>query len=311
MISPAERRALARDITRVANAGVAEALSALGRAVSGASHRIAVTGPPGAGKSTLITGLVRHRLETGSPDRIAVLAVDPSSPVTGGSLLGDRIRMDAIADLPGLFIRSLPSRGARNGLCDNVEDLLELVAGHGFPEIVFETVGVGQSEIDVRALVDTVVLVVPPDAGDSIQTMKAGIIEVADIFVVSRADHPRARRMAKDINSVLERTPLPPGAWRPPVLSTETNGRGLDALSDAITTHAAWRQSQNDAQDVATARRRFHLKSLLGRRIDELLDAAENDQPRDLKSSYDWLLARLATERGQRGLAPSDTESEQ
>jgi LAO/AO transport system kinase len=291
--APAERRALARKITRVANASVAEALSALEGAGTGDSHRIAVTGPPGAGKSTLITGLVQHRLQCGETERLAVLAVDPSSPVSGGSLLGDRIRMDAIADLPGLFIRSLPSRAARNGLCDNVEDVLELVESHAFPEIIFETVGVGQSEIDVRTLADTVVLVVPPDAGDSIQTMKAGIIEIADIFAVNRGDHPRARRMASDINAILDRAPLPEGAWRPPVLLTETTGQGIDALSQAISAHAVWRQMQDNRDERAIARRHYHLKSLLSRRVDEILAELDDRDLDDLKSSYDRLLVRL------------------
>jgi LAO/AO transport system kinase len=291
--APAERRALARKITRVANASVAEALSALEGAATGDSHRIAVTGPPGAGKSTLITGLVQHRLQCAEAERIAVLAVDPSSPVSGGSLLGDRIRMDAIADLPGLFIRSLPSRGARNGLCDNVEDLLELVESYSYSEIIFETVGVGQSEIDVRTLVDTVVLVVPPDAGDSIQTMKAGIIEIADIFAVSRGDQPSARRMASDINAILDRAPLPGGAWRPPVLLTETTGKGIDALSQAISTHAAWRRMQDNREERAIARRHYHLKSLLSRRVDEILAEDRDQNMDDLKSSYNRLLVRL------------------
>jgi len=291
--APAERRTLARKITRVANSSVAEALSALEDGATGASHRIAVTGPPGAGKSTLITGLVQHRLQCTAAERIAVLAVDPSSPVSGGSLLGDRIRMDAIADLPGLFIRSLPSRGARNGLCDNVEDLLELVERYAYPEIIFETVGVGQSEIDVSTLVDTVVLVVPPDAGDSIQTMKAGIIEIADIFAVSRGDQPAARRMASDINAILDRAPLPEGAWRPPVLLTETTGKGIDTLSEAINAHAAWRRMQDNREERAIARRHYHLKSLISRRVDEILAENRDQDLDDLKSSYNRLLVQL------------------
>jgi LAO/AO transport system kinase len=292
--APAERRALARKITRVANASVAEALSVLEGAAAGDSHRIAVTGAPGAGKSTLITGLVQHRLQSGAAERLAVLAVDPSSPVSGGSLLGDRIRMDAIADLPGLFIRSLPSRAARNGLCDNVEDVLELVESHAFPEIIFETVGVGQSEVDVRTLVDTVVLVVPPDAGDSIQTMKARIIEIADIFAVNRCENPRARRMASDINAILDRATLPEGRWRPPVLLTESSGTGMDALSGAITAHGVWRRTHENREERTIARRHYHLKSLLSRRIDEVLAAAgDRDLTDDLKSSYNQLLVRL------------------
>jgi LAO/AO transport system kinase len=287
------RRALARQITRVANASVPEVLTELTGASSGDSHRIALTGPPGAGKSTLISSLVRQRMERGATPRMAVLAVDPSSPVSGGSLLGDRIRMDAIADLPGLFIRSLPSRGARNGLCDNVEDLLALVESHGYPEILFETVGVGQSEIDVRALVDTVVLVVPPDAGDSVQTMKAGIIEVADIFVVSRGGMPNARRMASDINAILDRVSAAQGVWRAPVILTDTDGTGLEALSDAIDAHAAWLDAAQNRKERARARRAYHLRMLLNRRLDEILTAGNGDETDDVKAAFDAILTKL------------------
>ena len=293
MSMPAKRRALARQITRVTNASVAQALSALKGAAIADSHRIAITGPPGAGKSTLITSLARHRLESGAGDQIAVLAVDPTSPVSGGSLLGDRIRMDAISDLPGLFIRSLPSRGARNGLCDNLEDLLQLVESHDYPEIILETVGVGQSEIDVRSITDTVVLVVPPDAGDSIQTMKAGIIEIADIFVVSRGDAPQARRMASDIRSIVDRSAPSDTDWHPPVLLAETTGRGIRELSDAIAAHAAWRKAREKPDDRRIARQNHHIRSLLARRIDEVLSEAEGPDTKDLKTSFDRILARL------------------
>ncbi|WP_372922623.1 ArgK/MeaB family GTPase [Roseovarius sp.] len=293
MTEAAARRALARQITRVANANVRDVLTEFEDVFTRDSHRIALTGAPGAGKSTLITGLVRERMKSCASDRMAVLAVDPSSPVSGGSLLGDRIRMDAIAELPGLFIRSLPSRGARNGLCDNVEDLLALVETHGYPEILFETVGVGQSEVDVRALVDTVVLVVPPDAGDSVQTMKAGILEVADIFVVSRGGLSSARRMASDINAILDRVPAAPGCWRAPVVLTDTDGTGLAALSDAISAHAAWLGARENREERARARRDHHLRMMVNRRLDEVLSAEGCDAARDVKTAFDNLIARL------------------
>src|SRR5690606_35670836 len=152
--------------------------------------RIGVTGPPGAGKSTLIAALTRYRLKRAGC--IAIIAIDPSSPNTHGSILGDRIRMDCLVDDSRVYIRSLASRSANDGLTENLPEILGVLDDFGFDEIILETVGVGQSEFAVRDLVDVELLVMAPGAGDQIQAMKAGIVETADICIVNKADQPGA-----------------------------------------------------------------------------------------------------------------------
>ena len=290
---PIPRRKIARELTHIINAPVSEVLSQIGGVTSHATHRIGIAGPAGSGKSTLISALTAHRFQKGDVETIAVLAIDPSSPISGGSILGDRIRMDAIADQRGLYIRSVPSRGAKNGLCDNVVDLLATLDRHVFDEIILETVGIGQSQLDVRELVDTVVLVVPPDAGDSIQAMKAGVIEIADIFVVTKSEKPEAMQMASQIQSVLESSRGARGLWDPPVIMTKADGTGVAGLSAAIDKHQDWSKGVLNEEEIEARRRRYHLKALDARQVDEIL-AAESDITRgDLQSSYARLLHNL------------------
>ncbi|WP_099866854.1 GTP-binding protein [Pararhizobium haloflavum] len=286
MTDPFPRRAIARELSRVVNAPVGDVLAEIGDASTASARRIGITGPPGGGKSTLISALAAHRLEKNRDRTVAVLAIDPTSPLSGGSILGDRIRMDAIADLPRLFIRSVPSRGARNGLCDNVVDLMTTLERHRFEEILLETVGIGQAEIDVRELVDTVVLVVPPDAGDSVQAMKAGIIEIADIFVVTKSENPAARQMAAEIRGIVGARK---SASPPAVVMTAANGSGIAELSDAIDAH----HHARDNGDTAERRRHYHLKALIGREIDAVLSGNGEMARGDLRSSYNRLLQHL------------------
>tara|TARA_R110002049_G_scaffold309077_1_gene516613 strand:+ start:13394 stop:14275 length:882 start_codon:yes stop_codon:yes gene_type:complete len=283
------RRQISRDLTRIANAPVSDVLETIGDTDVPPAFRIGITGPPGGGKSTLINALVAERFGNSLETTLAVLAIDPSSPVSGGAILGDRIRMDAIADLPGLFIRSLSSRGARNGLCDNVVDLLALLEGHGFSEILLETVGVGQSEVAVREVVDTLVVIVPPDAGDSVQTMKAGILEMADIVVVTKADQPGAQRMAADLAAVLRAR----AGRETPVIQTQSSGLGVAALSAAITAHYRWINEHRPATLSREKRRIYHLKALIERQIHEALRSDQQIAQGTLCQSYDRLLASL------------------
>jgi LAO/AO transport system kinase len=275
------RRALSRLLTRISNASVAEAMRGLEAETSAPTARIGITGAPGAGKSSLIARLARHRLA--QDKRIGVLAIDPTSPVTKGSLLGDRIRMDAVADHPAFFIRSVPSRNAHDGLSDNTPDLLLAMEAHGFDEVVLETVGVGQAEYAVKTLVDTVVLVLMPGSGDAIQAMKAGILETADIYVVNKADLPGAGHAAGEVKATLALKTLRPGAWRHPVLlSSEKDEESIAKLSDAIDAHREWLRGQNHGEAIRRRRVQYHLQSLVGRRVEELMaagDAARYDQP--------------------------------
>jgi LAO/AO transport system kinase len=197
-----EARALARAISWVENGrpGFERLLSALQGRLGGA-HRIGITGPPGAGKSTLIYALAR--LVRRSGERVGVVAVDPTSPFTGGALLGDRIRMTGASGDEGIFIRSMASRGSLGGLAVTTREVADLMDAFGFERVMVETVGVGQSELEVAEAADTTVVVLTPESGDSIQAMKAGLMEIADIFVVNKADRPEAARAAAELKTIL------------------------------------------------------------------------------------------------------------
>jgi GTPase len=200
---------------------------------------VGLTGPPGAGKSTLAATLVELLRKAGG--KVAVLAVDPSSPLSGGALLGDRIRMQAWATDPRVFVRSMASRGVPGGLAPAAPDAVRLLATAGWPWVLVETVGVGQSEVDVRSVADTTVVLVTPGWGDDVQARKAGVLEVADVFVVNKADRPGASEARGHLESMLENAVA---AWRPPVVEvTATSGEGVAELWSAIGRHRAWRQA--------------------------------------------------------------------
>jgi LAO/AO transport system kinase len=260
-----DRRAVGRDLSRLLDAPVAEVLARLADAPAGAARRIGLTGSPGAGKSTLVAALAPARLARA--ETVAVLAVDPTSPVSGGSILGDRIRMDAVASHPRLYIRSVPSRSAHDGLCDNAPDLLLALEQHGFDEILLETVGVGQAEFQIRALVDTLVLVLQPETGDGIQAMKAGVLELADVVVVNKADLPGTEQLESALRETLGATRRGPGQWQPRVVPTAIDGRGIEKLDAAIEAHEEWARGRDGKAQAARQRRRYHLASLVGNRL--------------------------------------------
>jgi LAO/AO transport system kinase len=294
---PLDRRTLARALSRSANATVADILAHWQPPRRGLARRIGITGAPGTGKSTLISRLVRCRLA--HADRLGVLAIDPSSPYSRGAILGDRIRMDDVADDDRLFIRSLASRGAHDGTSDNIADLLAVMDAHGFDEVILETVGVGQTEYAVRTLVDTVVLVLIPESGDQIQAMKAGLMEAADIFVVNKCDLPGAGRISSEVRAVLARVHRDDRWQRRVVETSAERASGFEALSAAIMEHQAWTMSRRSEQEVRAARAAHQIKELFSRRVGELVEgelAQRLDRP--LPELYAEVLARLATERG-------------
>jgi LAO/AO transport system kinase len=266
------RRELGRELTRRSTATVREILSEPA-VVGGAARRCGFTGPPGAGKSCLIASLAQRRIDRGR--RVGVLAVDPTSPLTRGSLLGDRIRMDAVVTDERLYIRSVPSGPCHDGLCRNVVGLLDALDGAGFDDVVLETVGVGQTSYEARLLVDTLVLVLVPDSGDTIQAMKAGILEVADIYVINKADRPAARSLAAELASIL-RHRAGADRWRPPVVLTSTRAStGIDLLEQAVDAHFNHVRATCAPAEAATRRATYQLRSLLMQRLEELIESGK------------------------------------
>jgi LAO/AO transport system kinase len=215
--SEGKRAALARAVSTVEDQrpGAETILTALHPRI-GRARRIGMTGPPGAGKSTLTTRLAESMRAEGLT--VGVLAVDPTSPFTGGALLGDRIRMESVALDPGVYIRSLATRGALGGLSSATRDAADVLDAFGFDRVLIETVGVGQSELEIARTADTSVVVLVPESGDAIQALKAGLMEIADLFVVNKSDRPGADRLLKDLKAALHMRAH--SDWTPPVVAT-------------------------------------------------------------------------------------------
>jgi LAO/AO transport system kinase len=255
-IQAGDIKALARSISLVENEhhGYEELLLQLP-----ANHHtkiIGVTGPPGAGKSTLVDGLIGELVK--HKNKIAVLCVDPSSPFNMGAVLGDRIRMNQWYTHPNVFIRSLASRGSMGGLHPKIIEITELVKAAAFDYIVLETVGVGQSEIEIAGLADTTVVVLVPEAGDEIQTMKAGLMEIADVFVVNKSDRPDADAFVRNLRMMLAPTFSSHKNEVPVVKTVASEHRGLDELYDAINKHQR-EESENERRSQLLTERVYFL----------------------------------------------------
>ena len=237
-----DRRALARLMTLVENdhPDTNAVLSAL-HSRAGQAYVVGFTGPPGAGKSTLVdrfTGALRARSA-----RVGIIAIDPSSPFSGGAVLGDRIRMQSHYLDDDVFIRSMSTRGSHGGLARATRNLARLLDAFGKQFVLIETVGVGQTELDVMRVADTTVVVLVPEAGDTVQTMKAGLLEVADIFVVNKADRDGATRIKTELEMMLQLRPA--ADWSVPVLMTQaTDGSGVSELLDTVLKHRDFRQTR-------------------------------------------------------------------
>lgn len=235
-------RSLAKLISKIENnrAGFEDDLMSLYKENS-ETVTIGITGPPGAGKSSLTDRIIKEYRNLGKT--VGVVAVDPSSPFSGGAILGDRIRMSDHASDPGVFIRSMGSRGSLGGLAPATIDVLNLMKSVGFDVLIVETVGVGQSEIDVMSIADTVLLVLVPGLGDDIQALKAGIMEIADIFVVNKADKDGKEKLLAEINMIINLNKHR-FLWVPPVVETiATENQGIGRLMDSISDRNTWLKS--------------------------------------------------------------------
>jgi LAO/AO transport system kinase len=319
-----DRRALARLLTAVENrTPVAEA--ALGRLYpqAGRAHLVGITGPPGAGKSTLVAALIARVREQGRS--VAVIAVDPSSPITGGALLGDRVRMQAYAGDRDVFIRSMASRGHAGGLASTTSAAAAVLDSAGFDLILIETVGTGQAEVEVAAAADTTVVLEAPEMGDEVQAIKAGLLEVADLVVVNKGDRPGAQRTAAQLRAMLvaasprDGTPDRPRPKRPEVLvTTAATGEGVPELLLALARHretvladvgATARLARAEAQVWAILSDRIRARLRAGERLaaTEAVLAEVADHRLDPYAAADRLLGELRAER----LASTTTGTEE
>jgi LAO/AO transport system kinase len=228
---------------------------------AGGARVIGLTGPPGAGKSTVTSALVKAY--RGQGHRVAVLAIDPSSPFTGGALLGDRIRMQEHATDPGVFIRSMASRGHLGGLAAATPQVIRALDAARFDLILIETVGVGQIEVDIASTADSVAVLVVPGMGDAVQAAKAGILEIADVFAVNKADRPQAQEAIRDLRAMIALADRGPDDWKPPIVTTvATAGDGIDELVAKLDAHWAWLESSGERDRRRTARAREEVAAL-------------------------------------------------
>lgn len=282
LVRAGDRRAMAalmRDLDD-GRAGAHDDVRALG--VGLATFVVGVTGAPGAGKSTLVDAMVALWRERG--ERVGVVAVDPSSPLHGGAVLGDRVRMQRHAGDPGVFIRSLASRGAAGGLSRSAMDVATVLGAGGFPLVVIETMGVGQAEVEIAAVADATVVITVPGLGDPVQTLKSGILEIADMLVVNKADQPDASRVVRELEAMLDlrratggggKSPLAPADV--PILSTvATSGDGVAALLAAIDQARANRAGLGTGADAARRLRKAEarIRGIVTARTDEAARAA-------------------------------------
>ncbi len=260
-----DRRAVARAISRVEAEG-ASAASMVGAVHprTGRGYLVGVTGAPGVGKSTLVDRLTRVLRSRGLT--VGIIAVDPSSPFSGGAVLGDRVRMQAHAGDDGVFVRSMASRGRLGGLSRATGDAALILDAAGFDVIVIETVGVGQAEVEISRAADVTLVVTMPGGGDGVQALKAGVMEIADVFVVNKADQAGADRTAAEIEAVLHLNEYGPREWRPPVLRTRaTEGGGVEEVVEAVERFRA--RAGDGAGERRRARVRARVRELVSRRF--------------------------------------------
>jgi len=262
-----ETKAIARGMSLIENDSEhAPPLLAALHTNTGQAYRLGITGPPGSGKSTLTARLIKLFRET--DQKVGVVAVDPTSPFTGGAVLGDRIRMMEFSADSGVFIRSMASRGSLGGLSRKAQDVADVLDSSGKDIIIFETVGVGQTELDIADTADTVVVVLVPESGDAIQTMKAGLMEIADIFVVNKSDREGTDKLKMELEMMLNLRPKDETRWKPPILTTTAHqGIGVEALKEKMDAHREYMEKNGLLELKRKARINSKVRSILQSRL--------------------------------------------
>lgn len=264
-----DRSALARLLSMIEQGGDdARTVGRLSYPLGGHSYTVGLTGAPGAGKSTLTSSIIGHLRKMDL--EVAVLAIDPSSPFTGGAILGDRVRMQDHATDRGVFIRSMATRGHLGGLSLAAPEAIRLLDAIGRLWVLVETVGVGQVEVEIAGKADTTVVVVNPGWGDAVQANKAGLMEIADIFVINKADRKGVDETRRDLEQMLDLSDLPHEAWRPPIIPTiGSTGEGVPALWDVVTQHREHITANGELERRRQFRLREELREIVARRLEQ------------------------------------------